>query len=68
MTSYKVLIRSHIDYCPFIPLVVSKSNLMVIETIQRKALGIIIRKPPYTPYRSYMKQAKSRSVNQIIVS
>ncbi len=48
MISYKVFIRSLIDYCPFIPLVVSKSNLMDIEIIQRKALRIILRKPSHT--------------------
>ncbi len=45
LISYKVFIR----LCPFIPLVVSKSNLMDFEIIQRKALRIIQRKPSYTP-------------------
>ena len=51
LITYKVLVRSIIDYCPFIPLVISNSNLIDLERIQRKAIRIARRLHHGTPIR-----------------
>ena len=49
LISYKVLVRSLLDYCPFIAIISSKANYLDIERIQRKALRIALRMPYDTP-------------------
>lgn len=57
MITYKVLIRSLIDYCPFIPILASNSNYIDIERIQRKALKIALRLPYSTPITQIYEKA-----------
>jgi hypothetical protein len=46
--TYKVLIRSIIEYVPFAPLIMSETNKLNLERIQRRAIRVAIYWPAYT--------------------
>ena len=42
LSTYKILVRSPIDYVPFIPTIMCDTNFMILERIQRVAVRCVV--------------------------
>ena len=56
LTTYKTLIRSIIDYAPFLTLILANSNYMILERIQRKAVRTAVNWPIKTSTQTIYEQ------------
>ena len=61
--TYKVLIRSILDYCPLQSLIINKRNLKRIESIQNKSLRVATRWPLNKSNRAMLKHYKVDSIS-----
>lgn len=62
LTTYKVLIRSLIDYAHVITPTMTKDNYMILEGTQRKAARVITYWPPFTNTSTIYSTLKLESV------
>jgi hypothetical protein len=64
LSTYKTLIRSIIEYAPFVSIVASTKDQNKLEIIQNKAARLALNKPFRTTTKEILTQSKLTTINE----